>query len=236
MQKNFQIIFLLSYFILIFLFYILLDYFNLDNFLNPKFLLNNLNEYIGDIYNFKLIFYFSLFTVLWSLFLGFGMLPTLLGGIIFPTYFGLFLVVVNKTIGSTILFVVFKYNFSNLTKKILSKFNKFNIKKKIYKNELFLLILIRLMPIPVQIADLAPVVINAKIRNFVFSKLIGTLLSHFFYFQAIGSFLHIYRENTDININDFIKDSNILISISLLFVFFVVTRFIYSKLKNKIFN
>ena len=98
------------------------------------------------------------------------------------------------------------------------------------------MILIRLMPIPVQIADLAPVVINAKIRNFVFSKLIGTLLSHFFYFQAIGSFLHIYRENTDININDFIKDSNILISISLLFVFFVVTRFIYSKLKNKIFN
>ena len=57
MQKNYKIIFLLSYFILIFLFYILLDYFNIDNFLNPKFLLSNLNEYISDSYNFKLIFY-----------------------------------------------------------------------------------------------------------------------------------------------------------------------------------
>lgn len=236
MQKNYKIIFLLSYFILIFLFYILLDYFNIDNFLNPKFLLNNLNEYISDSYNFKLIFYFSLFTVLWSLFLGFGILPILLGGIIFPTYFGLFLVVVNKTIGSTILFIIFKYNFSNLAKKILSKFNKFNIKKKTSENELFLLILTRLMPIPVQIVDLAPLMIDARIKNFVFSKLIGTLLSHFFYFQAIGSFLHIYRSNTDVAIDDFIKDANILVSISLLFVFFVVTRIIYSKLKNKIFD
>ena len=91
------------------------------------------------------------------------------------------------------------------------------------------------MPIPIQIADLAPVMIDARIKNFVFSKLIGTLL-HIFLFQAIGSFLHIYRSNTDVAIDDFIKDANILVSISLLFVFFVVTRIIYSKLKNKIFD
>ena len=137
MQRKFKIIFLLSYFVLIFLFYILVEYFNIDNFLNPKFLLNNLNDYINDSYNFKLIFYFSLFTILWSLFLGFGMLPTILGGIIFPTYFGLFTVVISKTIGSTILFIFLKYNFSNLVKKILYKYEKFNIKKKHQKMNYF---------------------------------------------------------------------------------------------------
>ena len=114
MQKNYKIIFLLSYFILIFLFYILLDYFNIDNFLNKKFLLNNLNEYISDSYNFKLIFYFSLFTVLWSLFLGFGILPILLGGIIFQLI--LDFSCGGKTISSHF-FIIFKYNFSNLAKK-----------------------------------------------------------------------------------------------------------------------
>ena len=236
MQKNLQILILLSYCGLIFLFYILLDYFSIENFLNPKFLINNLHNYVIDNYNFKLVMYFSIFTILWSLFLGFGMLPILIGGIIFPIYFGLFLVVINKTIGSTILFVIFKLNFSNFLKKLLSKFDKFKIKKKTNENELFLLIISRLMPIPVQIADLAPVIIDAKIRNFILSKLIGTLLSHFIYFQAIGSFLHVYRTNKNISIENFLNDSSIFISLTLLIIFLLITRIIYSKFKHRIFN
>jgi len=68
------------------------------------------------------------------------------------------------------------------------------------------------------------------------SKLIGTLLSHFIYFQAIGSFLHVYRTNKNISIENFLNDSSIFISLTLLIIFLLITRIIYSKFKHRIFN
>ena len=50
--------------------------------------------------------------------------------------------------------------------------------KNIKKNELSLLILSRFITAPSQVIDLAPVLINAKISNYIIARLLGSLIPY----------------------------------------------------------
>ena len=78
----------------------------------------------------------------------------------------------------------------------------------------------RLCPgMPVQFADIFPLIINVKFKNYLISKFIGSLIPHFIIINLINKFY----ENFEKNLN---TEFNLAVSKELLLAFFIFGFFI----------
>jgi len=227
---NFKIILVSIYILILSLFFILIYFSEFKE----LFVINNFFEN-QDYYNelksknfFSILFIFSFFTFLWSFFLGFGLFPLLISAYLFDLHYALIIVVLAKTAGSSLLYTVIKMLYKDKVLNILINFNSklFNIISNLKIYELSILFLLRFLPIPVQLADIGPILINAKIRNFIIAKFFGSLVSHFLILQVVYSWFDSYKYSGKIISFELFKNQDLLFSSLFLIVFIILVNII----------
>ena len=167
-------IFLLFFFIVISSFW-LIYFFNRDFFeLKTLFLnLENIQNYISN----NFLFSFLIFTFSYCLLIvcnfPIASLLSLIGGFLYGTWIGSIGIIVGGTLGSFIVFLVAKLFFHDyISKKLLQKY--LFITQYFQKNELELMLLIRLVPgIPFFAQNLVLAGLGAKRLKFFFTTLFG---------------------------------------------------------------
>jgi uncharacterized membrane protein YdjX (TVP38/TMEM64 family) len=167
-------IFLIFFLIVISSFW-LIYFFNRDFFeLKTLFInLENIQNYISN----NFLFSFLIFTFSYCLLIvcnfPFASLLSLTGGFLYGTWIGGIGIIVGGTIGSFIVFLVAKLFFHDyISKKLLQKY--LFITKYFQKNELELMLLIRLVPgIPFFAQNLVLAGLGAKRLKFFFTTLFG---------------------------------------------------------------
>ena len=167
-------IFLIFFLIVISSFW-LIYFFNRDFFeLKTLFLnLENIQNYISN----NFLFSFLIFTFSYCLLIvcnfPIASLLSLIGGFLYGTWIGSIGIIVGGTLGSFIVFLVAKLFFYDyISKKLLQKYSF--ITKYFQKNELELMLLIRLVPgIPFFAQNLILAGLGAKRLKFFFTTLFG---------------------------------------------------------------
>lgn len=228
-------IFLIVYTAIVISFLIIASYYNVDL---EKFLVlieNNKNEVINldNFLFFKITIFFILFSIIWTFFLGVGLPLLLFASFFYDIFLGTLILVSSRTIGSSVMYLIFKNFFSKEIKRYLKKKKLVNKKllNFISKNQFKFFFSIRIIPgIPYQIPDLLPIIFNMKILTFISTKFLGSLISNFIIINIFSKFyqkLNVkYVENTSNT------DLNLLISI-VLFILLLVIGFYF---KGKYFK
>ena len=134
----------------------------------------------------SVILFFSLFTVLWVILLGFGSPIALVGGFIFGKWLGTLIVTLSLSIGALCLYGIGNFLFYDLIKKkFLRKFKY--LEKTFKKKELLIMTIFRFVGlVPFSIANLIPVIFNIKYKNYFLGTFIGIMPS-IFIFNSLGS-------------------------------------------------
>ena len=100
------------------------------------------------------------------------------GGFLFGLFFGTLLNVLGASIGATALFIAVRWGFGDLLTGRIGQIGgrKEKILLKLRKNELFVLLSLRLIPIvPFFVLNLLAASVGMKLRNFIFGTVIGIL-------------------------------------------------------------
>jgi|TARA_B110000027_G_C16041526_1_gene265620 uncharacterized membrane protein YdjX (TVP38/TMEM64 family) len=194
--------------------------------------------------NFKLentiliIVFFSLFTIIWILLLGFGTPMALLGGFIFGKWFGTLISVMSLSIGATLLYFLANLFFKDIIKKKLStkieKFiNLFN------KNDFIYFMLFRFTGggLPFAIQNILPVIFNMKIKKYFFSTLFG-ITPGIFIITALGDGVkNFVGRNDKIVWSELIRDPEIyfpiLVFVIVLILAGVINKFFFNNSLSK---
>ena len=222
-NKNNLKFFFISIYLLILSLFLVLIYFSE---FKELFIINNFFENQSYYEEIKTEFYFNFNNIFFyfflSFFLGFGLFPILISAYLFDIEIALFLVVFSKTIGSVILYSIIKKIYKQRVIDFLKDFNSklFFIISNLKTYELSILFILRFLPIPVQLADLGPILINAKIRNFIIAKFFGSLVSHFLILQILYSWFDSYKLSGKVVSFDLLKNPELLYS-SLFFITFI---------------
>jgi len=237
MTKKLKLFLGISYLLILFTFlyfiFLQIEVSRLSDFSYYKELQVNIDSYIGDKLYINLLIFF-LFSMLWTILLGFGSPILIISGIFFGKWVGTFISVVSISIGALILYIIANFFFKNTINKILEKkFSKYiNLFKK---NEFYYFFIFRLaggLGIPFGLQNTLPVIFNMNKTNYFFSSFLG-FLPGFFIFNTVGS-----------GINKFIKESDNFSFINLIFskeIYLPITMFVGLILisliiKKKIFN
>ena len=177
---------------------------------------------------------FFLFSIIWILLLGFATPIALVAGFLFGKLYGTIISVFGFTIGCTLLYVFANQYFKNLILDKLSKrISKF---KEIFnKNEFFYYMIFRFAGgggAPFAIQNLLPVLFNMKIKNYLFSTLIG-LFPMVFILCAIGSGIeNMIENNVDPSFLTMIQNKEIFFPLIGFFVILIIS-FILRKIYFK---
>ena len=122
----------------------------------------------------KLTIVLLLFGIVWTFFLGIGVPLFFIFSYFYDPIIGTILLVLSKSIGSTLMYFFLNKFFYKDINKYLKK--KKILNKKIYefihKNEFFFFVIIRTVPIiPYQLTDILPIIFNMKIHLYFFFKI-----------------------------------------------------------------
>ena len=161
-------------------------------------------------------------------------LLSLISGFLYGTWIGGIAIIIGGTIGSFIVFLFAKSFFHDyISNKILNKYTY--IKNYFQKNDLELMLLIRLIPgIPFFVQNLILAGLGAKRLNFFFTTLIG-LSPWAIIFASIGQGLEdIFIEDQDLSLTfiskpEYLIPISIIILLVLIILIFKKTIFINSK-------
>ena len=234
MEKSKKIKFLIGLFYLLILTLFLWYFFNnfsIDEISSYEFIKKNRDS----IENFKdnnfliVIIIFFIFTIIWVLFLGFGIPIGLLGGFIFGKWMGALIVSFSLTVGATLLYIFVGFFLKNFIKE---KFEKkfYFLDEKFKKNEFLYLLFYRFIGgIPFYLANILPVLFNVKVKNYFLGTLIGIIPS-IFIFTSLGNGLDkIINENLEPpSIFNLITSEEIYVPI-ILFLFLITIVFFIKK-------
>ena len=236
MNKLFKTKYLLTflYLTLIIFFYNLFFEFQFDKTALIDFLINNKDKF--DFYikeNFlKLCLLFFTFSIIWTIFLGFGLPTMIAAAYLFDPLGGTLFLVMSKTIGVSVIFILYNKTFNNyLSNKVnFKQIDKSKLSKFLKKNELFNLILIRLIPgLPVQVIDVLPLLIGIKFKNYILSKFLGSLIPHYLIINFFSAFFSNFDANLAANINLSVT-KDLLIAFIIFGLFVILSNLIKKKI------
>jgi uncharacterized membrane protein YdjX (TVP38/TMEM64 family) len=176
---------------------------------------------------FLLLFFFSIFSIIWILLLGFGTPLALFAGFVFGKWVGTLVSVVSLSVGATLLYCLANFFFKDLIKNKLSKriekfINLFN------KNDFLYFTLFRFTGggMPFAIQNVLPVIFDMKIKKYFFSTLIG-LIPGIFIITSIGAGVgNFIGRNDSIALGELIKDPDIYFPILIFIVLLIFATFI----------
>ena len=155
---------------------------------------------------------------------------TLIGGFLFGTWIGGLSVIIGGTLGAYLVFLASKFFFLEfINKKILNKYPY--IKNYFYKNDVELMLLIRLIPItPFFVQNLILAGLGAKNSKFLITTFIG-LSPWAFIYASVGQGLdEIFLNNQEFNLS-FIAKPEYLIPIFFIILLIILIMFFKKKFK-----
>jgi uncharacterized membrane protein YdjX (TVP38/TMEM64 family) len=205
----------------------------LNDFLYYKELQKNLEIFIGNKF-FINLFLFSLFAIIWVVFLGFGSPLLIISGILFGKWIGTFISVVSISLGALVLYSIVLFFFNDFFKNIFKrKFLKYiNLFKK---NEFYYYFIYRFvggLGIPFFLQNTLPVIFNMKKLNYFLSSMLG-FIPGFFIFNTIGAGLNQYiKESESFSFVDLILNKDVYLPI-IMFAFLIIISIL---IKKKIFD
>ena len=220
----------LFYLIVVCLFlYFFFSKFSFQEITSYEFIKNN-RDYFFELKQSKpilLIGLFILFSIVWTLFGGFGSPIILFAGFVFGNWLGTLLLIIGMTIGATGLYIFANFFLKNLIKeKFLNKFK--NLEFKFKKSEFLYLLIYRFVGgIPFVISNVLPCIFNVKTYNFFWATFIG-MIPQLFIVTSIASGLEkIIDQNLEApGIMDIIISPNIYIPLIVFLGLVAVTIFV----------
>ena len=84
------------------------------------------------------------------------------------------------------------------------------------------------MEMAISLGDLAPILIDAKIINYILGKFIGSILPNLILLNIVHNFFKFYEKENELNLNLF-ESREFLLSILFFIVFLLISYFIKSK-------
>ena len=164
------------------------SYFTIEELTSYDFLKNN-RDYLIEVKESNILLssiIFFIFTVFWTLMLGFGSPILLLAGFIFGKWLGSLLSVFALSAGATILYMFCNFYLKDFIKEKFSK--KFSYLSGKFKNNEFNFFLIYRFVggIPFAISNILPTLFNIKVKNFFFGSLLG-MYPQIFVWASLGS-------------------------------------------------
>ena len=184
---------------------------------------------IGEI---KFTIIFVVFSILWSFFLGFGFVLIIITALFYDVLLGTFLLVISKTIGSTLMYFVMK-NYFNV------RIQNYLIKKKIIdtslygyitKNKFKSFVALRLIPgTPGQLIDLLPLMFNLNYSIYFLSKFFGSFFSNLILVNTSSVLFQKFNiKSYDSSHN---LDLNLILSTLLIFILILLGIYIKKRFK-----
>ena len=174
--KNIKLYLAITYFIILFIFlWFLFKNFNLDDFRSFELIKSN-RDLLEEVKNKNILIssiLFFIFTIIWTLLLGFATPVVLMAGFIFGKVVGSLIVIFGFSVGATLLYLFVNFFLKDLIyEKFSSKYSYLIDKFK--KNEFIYFIIYRAVGgIPFFIQNLLPIIFNIKIKNYFFGSMVG---------------------------------------------------------------
>ena len=231
LSKKISILFLLIFFVILWITYFLnKDFFQLETFFSN---LEFIQNFISRNYFLSMFAFITLYSFLILCNFPFASLLSMINGFLFGTWVGGAISIIGGTFGAFGIFIIAKFFFLEFIKKnFLNKYafieNYFN------KNDLELMILIRIIPVaPFFIQNLILAGLGADNKKFFFTTLFG-LAPWSFIFGSIGQGLEeIFINNTALSFS-LVAEPQYLIPIG--FIAFLIVTIIFFKKKFKALN
>ena len=126
-------------------------------------------------------FVFFIFSVIWTLFLGFATPLLLFSGFVFGKWWGILIVIFSTTLGATLLYLLATLFFRDfIEKKLAVKFLK--LKKFFNKNDIVYFMFYRFIGgggTPFAIQNVLPVLFSMPVKNYAIATFLGCIPSMF---------------------------------------------------------
>ena len=223
--------------ILIALLYFLFSAVDIQDLTNHEFLMEN-RDIIFKYKNENFLFLATLFfiiSVTWTLLLGFATPLLLFSGFVFGKWWGLLIVLISITTGSTLLYILAGFFFRDVIKqKLAPKFSK--LRELFIKNDILYFMGFRFMGgggAPYAVQNILPVLFDMPVKNYFIATFLGSMPATFVT-SALGSGIEkVINQNDELSFSTVLFSPEIYIPIIaffiILFVAFVVGKLYFKK-------
>ena len=178
-----------------------------------------------------LTFSFVLFSVIWTLLLGFATPLLLFSGFVFGKWWGILIVLFSTTIGATLLYILANIFFKDFVeKKLAPKFSK--LKDFFRKNDIIYFMCFRFVGgggTPFGIQNILPTIFNMKIKNYIIATFLGSAPSMFVMVSLGSGIENVMDKNEPLNISNVATSPEIYLPIAGFFIILIIA-FVIKKL------
>ena len=229
LQKKLLIFLVLTVIVILWIIYFLnKDFFQLETFFSN---LEIIQKFILQNFFISIFMFIFSYSVLIMCNFPFASLLSMINGFLFGTWIGGAISIVGGTIGAFSIFLIAKFFFLDFIKRKFLKKYSF-IENYFNKNDLELMILIRIIPVvPFFIQNLILAGLGAKNKKFFYTTLIG-LAPWSFIFGSIGQGLEdIFINKTQLNFS-LITQLEYMVPLSIIVVLIIFTLIFKKKFKE----
>ena len=173
---------------------------------------------------------FFIFSAVWVLLLGFAMPILLFSGFVFGKWWGIAIILLATTLGSTLLYILAGFFFRDL---IINKFAPKFLKLKIFfsKNDTLYFMFFRFIGgggVPYAAQNVLPVLFNMPVKNYIIATFFGSIPS-MFVSVALGSGIEkVIDQNSQLSMQAVLFSPEIYIPI-IAFFFILLIAFVFKK-------
>tara|TARA_Y100000590_G_C15498926_1_gene930797 strand:+ start:241 stop:966 length:726 start_codon:yes stop_codon:yes gene_type:complete len=171
---------------------------------------------------------FFIFSIIWTLLLGFAMPLLIFSGFVFGKWWGIIIVLTATTIGATLLYLLVGFFFKETIKnKLTPKFSK--LKDFFIKNDILYFMSFRFIGgggTPYAIQNVLPILFNMSVKNYVIATFVGCLPSMFVTVSLGSGIENVIDQNASLSIDTVLFSPEIYIPIIAFFIILVIAFFI----------
>tara|TARA_B100001123_G_scaffold307474_1_gene343583 strand:- start:256 stop:981 length:726 start_codon:yes stop_codon:yes gene_type:complete len=171
---------------------------------------------------------FFIFSIIWTLLLGFAMPLLIFSGFVFGKWWGIIIVLTATTIGATLLYLLVGFFFKETIKnKLAPKFSK--LKDFFIKNDILYFMSFRFIGgggTPYAIQNVLPILFNMSVKNYVIATFVGCMPSMFVTVSLGSGIENVIDQNASLSIDTVLFSPEIYIPIIAFFIILVIAFFI----------
>ena len=171
---------------------------------------------------------FFIFSIIWTLLLGFAMPLLVFSGFVFGKWWGILIVLTSTTAGATLLYILSGFFFREMIEeKLAPKFLK--LKEFFIKNDILYFMSYRFIGgggTPYAVQNILPVLFNMSLKNYIIATFIGSMPS-MFVTVAIGSGIeNVIDKNEKLNFFSVINSPEIYLPMVGFFIIIIIAFFL----------